>query len=295
MVLPPCASMPRPDISQKSGARMNHVDTKVQVSAAAGRETVTDGALMTMTVVGCGDAFGSGGRGHTCFFLQDAESGALAVDFGASAMTGWSRLGLSTNVLDAVVISHLHGDHFGGLPFLLLECQYVSQRKRPLLLAGPPGMRARLDALCEAMFAGMSRTQWLFPWEVIEIQPGVAHKVAGFEIVSREVLHPSGAPSTCLRINGANGSFAYSGDTSWVDSLYQAACGADLFVVECYSGERAIPYHIDWPVLKSNLPALNAARIAVTHFGRTAFSHVQDMRDHGLIILEDGLKLDIAS
>lgn len=274
---------------------MNHVDAKAQFSSAARAEPAAAAALMTMTVVGCGDAFGSGGRGHTCFLLQDVKSGVIAIDFGASAMTGWNKLGLSTNTLDAVVISHLHGDHFGGLPFLLLECQYVSHRTRPLLLAGPPGMRARLDALCEAMFAGMNKTQWHFPWEVIEIQPGHAQRVAGFDIVSREVRHPSGAPSTCLRVNGANGAFAYSGDTSWVDALREAADGADLLVVECYSGERAIPYHIDWPVLKSNLPGLNAARVAVTHFGRTAFAHADDMRSLGLIVLEDGLKLDIVS
>lgn len=244
--------------------------------------------VMKLSVVGSGDAFGSGGRGNTCFRLDDARAGVIAVDFGASAIVAWNGQGFSTNDLDGVVISHLHGDHFGGLPFLLLECQFVAMRTRPLVIAGPPGLRARLEMLCEAMFPGMTANRWNFPWDVLEITPRESVRISGFEVLTREVRHPSGAPATCVQVRGTSKTFVYSGDTAWLDVLVEAADGADLFVVECYSGVRAIPNHIDWPALKANLPKLKARAIAVTHLGRSALALADEMRAEGLRVLCDG-------
>ena len=69
---------------------------------------------MKVTVVGSGDAFGSDGRSHTCFRL-DVLNRCVLVDFGASAIVAWQRLKLDLDDIDAVVLTHLHGDHFGGM------------------------------------------------------------------------------------------------------------------------------------------------------------------------------------
>lgn len=269
---------------------------KALMSAAAverGRQdgeplAAMDQAVMKLSVVGSGDAFGSGGRHHTCFRIDDAKAGVIAVDFGASAIVAWNARGFSTNDLDAVVISHLHGDHFGGLPFLLLEAQFVALRTRPLVIAGPPGLRSRLEMLCEALFPGMTANRWSFAWDVMEITPRVPVQISGFEILTREVRHPSGAPATCVQVRGTSKTFVYSGDTAWLDVLVEAADGADLFVVECYAGERPIPNHVDWPALKANLPRLNARAVAVTHLGRSALAVTDELRAAGLRVLGDG-------
>jgi len=255
-------------------------------------ESQAPGVGMRMSVVGCGDAFGSGGRSHACFRL-DAQGRTLVVDFGASAMVAWSRLGMATDDIDAVVVSHLHGDHFGGLPFLLLECQFVSRRARPLTLAGPPGLKSRLEALCEALFPGMTRNAWTFPLDVREIEPGQETELAGFAVLSAEVRHPSGAPATALRVSAGRRVFAYSGDTQWVEVLEQISAGADLFVCECYSGEVAVPNHIDWPTLRARMGGLSARAVMATHLGRTALKLVDEMRAAGLRVAEDGQSFDL--
>ncbi len=150
-------------------------------------------SMMKVTAIGVGDAFGTGGRFHTCWRL-DADGHTFCVDFGASSIVGWSRTGRPTTDIDGVVISHLHGDHFGGLPFLLLESQFVSRRSKPLLIAGPPGIKARLETLCEAMFPGSSKIAWSFPLEVREIAPGEPQQLPGFSFLSVEVQHPSARP-----------------------------------------------------------------------------------------------------
>src|SRR6201981_2566474 len=122
---------------------------------------------MRLTIVGCGDAFGSGGRFNTCFFLETAK-GTLLVDFGASSLVALKAHGLDPNAIDAILLSHLHGDHFGALPFLLLDAQFLARRERPLLIAGPPGTRARLDQLLEGFFPKQTPNKSGFSWKGIE-------------------------------------------------------------------------------------------------------------------------------
>lgn len=219
---------------------------------------------MKVTIVGCGDAFGSGGRSHTCFRL-DAGGRTLLVDFGAAAIVAWNRAGFATSDIDAVIVSHLHGDHFGGLPFLLLQCQFVERRRKPITFLGPPGLRARLDMAIEVFFPGTGAMAWTFDWSVVEIVPGEHSEIAGFTLQSLEVDHPSGAPATGLRVTAGGRTFAYSGDTSWTETLIDIAAGSDLFIIECYSAGRPVPGHIDWPTLDANRARLATCRLMLTH------------------------------
>lgn len=247
---------------------------------------------LTLTIIGCGDAFGSGGRSHACFRLAIGGRG-LFLDFGASALNALKKQGLSSADIDTVIVSHLHGDHFGGLPFLLLDCQFVARRTRKLLLAGPPGLRARLEMALEAFFPGSSAMHWTFPWEVQEIAPGLTVNIEGFRVTPFEMLHPSGAPPLGLRLEGHGRILAYSGDTGWTDALLPLADGADLLIIECYSGEAAIANHIDWPTLHARLDALKARRILVTHLGESALAISAQMRAAGCHVAFDGCVLDL--
>src|SRR5262245_46863165 len=218
---------------------------------------------MRLTVVGSGDAFGSGGRFNTCFFVETAK-GKLLVDCGASALVALKARGIDPLLIDGIVLSHLHGDHFGGLPFLLLDGQFLARRERPLIIAGPPGTRARIDALLEVFFPKSTANKWRFPWEVMEIAVGKPADVLGHSVTTTEVVHFSGAPSTALRISDGRSVFAYSGDTEWVESLLAVADGADLFVCECYGYSGRLTGHVSWEILKPRLPDLRARRIMVT-------------------------------
>jgi ribonuclease BN (tRNA processing enzyme) len=111
--------------------------------------------------------------------------------------------------------------------------------------------------------------------------------------VSTEVVHPSGAPSTALRISKNGSLFAYSGDTGWTDRLIAVADGADLFTIECSSGEARLPHHLDWPTLKANLSRLRAKRVAVTHMGDSALARIPEIRAAGVHVTYDGEIVDL--
>ncbi len=246
---------------------------------------------MKLTIVGCGDAFGSGGRLNTCFFLETAK-GTLLVDCGASALPALKGQALDPNRIDGIVLSHLHGDHFGGLPFLLLDGQFLARREKPLLIAGPPGTRARLDAALEVFFPKSSGSKWRFRWEVIEIAVGVESDVLGHSLLTAEVIHGSGAPSTALRLSDGKTIFAYSGDTEWTDALLAVARDADLFVCECYGYGGRIAGHMTWEILKSRLADLCARRVMATHMNPTVLARLDEIKAAGVLIAADGTVIE---
>jgi ribonuclease BN (tRNA processing enzyme) len=247
---------------------------------------------MRLTIVGSGDAFGSGGRFNTCFWLETAKA-TLLVDCGASSLVAMKARGLDHGQVDGIILSHLHGDHFGGLPFLLLDAQFLNRRERPLLIAGPPGTRARLDAALEVFFPRATANRWRFSWEVMEIAVGQPTDVLGHTVTTTEVVHYSGAPTTALRLSDGEKLFAYSADTEWTEALLSVADGADLFICECYGYAGRLTGHLTWEVLGKRLAEMRARRIMITHMNPTMLARLDEVRSAGVLIAEDGAVIEI--
>lgn len=247
---------------------------------------------MRVTILGSGDAFGSGGRFNTCFLLETAKA-VLLVDCGATSLVALKVRAIDPNDIDGIVLSHLHGDHFGAIPFLLLDAQFLARRERPLLIAGPPGTRARLDAALEVFFPRSTANKWRFSWKVMEIELDQPTDVLGHAVTTTEVLHYSGAPSTALRLSDGVSLFAYSGDTEWIDALIGVARDADLFIAECYGYSGHLTGHLTWEEIKARLPELRARRIMLTHMNPTMLAHLDEVRAAGVLVAEDGLVLKI--
>ena len=246
---------------------------------------------LTLRGVGCGDACGSGWRLHTCFHL-DAGSTRVFVDFGATSLYGLQRLGIDACAVDAIVLSHLHGDHFGGLPFLLLHSQFVSCRGRPLVIAGPPGVEARVRAAQEVLFPGSSRNELCFDLVFQELPVDGKTEVAGISVETFEVSHPSGAPSLALKLSGGGRTFAYSGDTELTETLVDVARGADLFICESYAFEKPIPYHVEYVDIVAARERLKAGRIMLTHLGPEALARRGEF-DPSFLVAEDGMVVEV--
>ena len=161
-------------------------------------------------------------------------------------------------------VSHLHGDHFGGLPFLILDGQF-SRRTRPLAVVGPPGTATRLADTMECLFPGSSTTPRRFAVEVTELAPGTSRTLCGVAVRAWEADHPSGAPALLLRLDLAGKTIAYTGDTAWTGAIAEAAADADLLIAEAYYRDKHIPYHLRLADLHAHLDQLTARRIILTH------------------------------
>ena len=188
-----------------------------------------------------------------------------------------------------MLLTHLHGDHFGGLPFLILDGQF-SRRTRPLVVAGPPGTRARVEGAMEVLFPGSSRVERRFAVEFVELVERAASRIGPATVTPFAAAHASGAPSYALRVEYGGKVIVYSGDTEWTESLVEATRGADLFICEAYFFERKIKFHLDYATLRDQRKRLECSRIILTHMsqdmlGRLAESELESASDGQVIVL----------
>lgn len=247
---------------------------------------------MRLTVVGCGDAFGSGGRLQTCYHVEAARTRFL-IDCGATTLIGLSRLGIDPNTIPTIFISHLHGDHFAGLVWWLVHAQHVVKRTVPLTVVGPEGIEARFTVAAEALFSGSTGVQRRYDLGFVELAKETPTDVDQVRVTPFEAKHPSGAPSYALRFEVDSKVLSFSGDSEWVDSLVPAGQGADLYIIECYQFDGAPRFHLSWKTIEAHLGRIGAKRIMLTHMAEPMLARRGEVTDPRVVLAEDGLVLDI--
>lgn len=247
---------------------------------------------MRLTVIGCGDAFGAGSRLQTSFCVRSGPSTFL-IDCGATTLIGMQRLGLDTNAIDTVFVSHLHGDHFGGLPWLLIEAKYMSKRTRPLVVTGPKGIEARFTVAAEALYPNSTIAERGFDLVFVEYEERKPLEVKGVTVTPFEVHHPSGAPPYALRFDVDGKVIGFTGDTGWVEVLCDVARDADLFISECYQYDMTLPIHLDYKTINANYEKLGAKRVLLTHMGEAMIAEAGKVDGSRYIVAEDGMTLDL--
>jgi ribonuclease BN (tRNA processing enzyme) len=237
--------------------------------------------------IGSGDSFGNGGRFQTCI-LVEGDDYRFLIDCGATSLVALKRAGVDPGSIDAVLLTHFHGDHCGGVPYLILEGQFT-KRERPLVIAGPPGVRDRMTAVFEAALPTSSRTQQRFAVSYLELG-AEATRVGPLDVVALPVAHlPETAPHG-LRVRLGGHVVAYTGDTEWCDALPQLAEGADLFIAEAYSFEKRIPQHLSHAALVAHRDELRAKRVVLTHAGRETLDRSSEL---GWQLADDGTTIEL--
>jgi ribonuclease BN (tRNA processing enzyme) len=218
-----------------------------------------------VTFLGSGDAFAGGGRFQACLYL-DGGAEPLLLDCGVTSLIALKRSGIDPASIGWVALSHLHGDHFGGLPWLILDGQF-GKRTKPLVIVGPHGTRERVEQTFESLYPGTAGAERPFETSFIEFHERVPADLGSCRITAYPVRHTPATAPHALRVEYAGKVIAYSGDTEWTDTLIEASAGADLFVCECNFFETKAPGHLDYGTLKEHLPELTAKNIVITHMG----------------------------
>jgi ribonuclease BN (tRNA processing enzyme) len=253
---------------------------------------VTQGAAIKLTIVGCGDAFGSGGRLQTGYHV-DLGPHRFLIDCGATSLIGLDKLGLDPNGISTIFLSHLHGDHYSGLVWWMMHAQHVAKRADPLTIIGPPGVEDRVLQTAELMFPGSTKIDRRYPLIFKECRAGEPLVEGPVTMTAFEVSHPSGAPSHALRFEMSGKVLSFSGDTEWVEALVQVGAGADLYIAECYAFEGPTRYHTSWKTLEANLPRITAKRIMLTHMNASMLARRHEINRPNILLAEDGLVVEV--
>lgn len=256
---------------------------------------------MKLTFIGSADAFNSGGRGHSCYWLDGATDEPVIVDFGGTALMQMRALGRDPNELGAVVLTHLHGDHFGGLPFLQIHLTFVAQRTRPLTILGPEGTQERVTDLLGIVYGKSIAEHTRFDINYVEIAPGDSADLLGSRWQAFSAVHLAPPDQAlCLRVTGSDGSIvAFSGDTEPCDGLIDCAHDADLLVAECTGMLPPMGAHTTWDQWPDLLGRLEAKRIALTHLGESVRDELPAILAAGGLpgppveLADDGLMIDV--
>ncbi|HCS68775.1 MAG TPA: MBL fold metallo-hydrolase [Rhodospirillaceae bacterium] len=244
---------------------------------------------MQVSVIGCGDAFGSGGRFNTCFLLHHGEERAL-IDCGASSLVALKKQGIDPDTIGTVTITHLHGDHFGGLVFFLREATLMKRRKRALLLAGPEGFVDRLKTAMETFFPGGWIDAPPFGLTLIEYEGEKELVLGPLTVKPFRVRHACGAPPYALRITFGGRTVAYTGDTEWVETLCDLGADADLFICEAYFFSRPINKHLSYETVAARLIDIKPKRLLLTHLNEDMLHRLADVLHD---VAEDGMVIDL--
>ena len=243
--------------------------------------------MVQLKVIGCGDAFGSGGRLNTCFYLKTEATGFL-IDCGASSLPGIKHYGISVDDIDSIVITHFHGDHYGGVPFLLLDAA-VYRRKKKLQIISPPGGKQRISALLNLLYPGTPVLEKL-DVEFLEYAKDKVLTTEHLSVQAFPVIHSEEALPHAVRVKVSGKVIAYSGDTSWTDALLPLSVQADLFICECNFFSTNVKGHMNYMELEKRLSSFSCKRMLLTHFDNEMLDRLDELK---IGYLSDGMELMI--
>ena len=243
-----------------------------------------------VTILGTGDAFCSGGR-HQSGYLIDTGRKRFLLEAGPAILATLKTHRIHADSLDVIVISHLHGDHFAGLPFLFLEFMYERPLKHQLVIAGPPRLEQRTWVLMRTMYPGFDLAQIKRKLKFVTLRPGEIQRIAGARVSAIRSPHTNPDVSLSVKLDLGSAKVVFSGDTGWNEELLDFSAGANLMICECtYYESSQFQFHINYPELRRNRDRFNVGRMILTHIGREVIERAPDI---DMEVAFDGMKLEI--
>ena len=239
---------------------------------------------MKLHILGCGDAFGNGGRNQSGY-LVEATDRLFLMDCGPTSLLAMKGLGFDPSRLDAIFLSHLHGDHFGGLPFFFISYLYEHPRQQPLSIAGPPGTDERVHELFGLMYGGE-----LPPIGFHILHPDKSELIAGIRVFPFRVPHQLNAISLGLKISYEGKQILFSGDSAWTDLFLSHARDVDLFLCECSFYDQPTANHLSYKKLKGYRSRLECKKLVLTHLGEEMLKRREELE---ITCAEDGMTIEI--
>ena len=227
---------------------------------------------------------------NTCFMVDSIDSRFL-IDCGATSLVAMNRCGVDPNSIDMILLTHLHGDHFGGVPFLLVHAHSASKRDRPLMIVGPRTTEQRIMESLAVLYPGAEKNPWRFDLRFEEYEVEQEWHSDTISVMAYQAAHKAGeGPACALRVTVDGKTVTYSGDGNWSEGLAKAASGADLFIAEAHFFDKQVKFHMNLVTLMEHLDEIAPKRLILTHMDEDMLERVKSL---DLESAEDGKTIEI--
>jgi len=221
---------------------------------------------MRVTFLGVGEACDE--HYSNTSILVETRAGAaprsLLLDCGFSAAHSYFAHSSAAEALDAVWISHFHGDHFFGAPLLMLRFWEMGRRK-PLYFLGQQGLAEKLSQAMDLAYPGF-RSRLAYPLHFQEMEPGKPEPFLGLTWQTAENGHST--RDLAIRIDDGVHSLFYSGDGKPTAGTESLAAGCDLVIHEAYELGAPPPGHGSIEGCLEFARRTRTRRLAIVHVQR---------------------------
>jgi ribonuclease Z len=252
---------------------------------------------MEITVVGSGTVVPRAKRRQSCVVVE-AGGETLVFDLGSGAVRGMLRADLDPFAVDRVFVTHFHPDHTVDLVSLLFSIKYGAheERNRPLHLTGPEPFERFWSSVTEVW------GEWMvgdYPMEVTELShvcPSPLELPGGRLSWAPAEHRPE---SIAYRLDSEDGSFVYTGDTEYSESVVELSRGAHTMLIECsFPDESPVPGHLTPGGVARMASEAGVGRVVLTHLYPAAEAldlPAEVGRGYGgeVIVARDGLKFSL--
>lgn len=225
----------------------------------------------TLYVAGSSSAVPRPGRANSGYLLR-SQGCTLAIDFGTGA---FSRLRerLEPTQLDAVIISHMHADHFFDLVPLRYALRYEMQRAQPLPIYLPPGGIEIAKTIGNPLKEDADFYEGVLALH--EYSPDRPLTIRECTIGFTPTVHY--IPAYAMRIDAGAGVLGYSADTAPCDQVPELVRGADLFLCEAALGaggkENGQRGHLNAHEAGEMARRAGVRHLVLTHYSAKAHPH----------------------
>ncbi len=256
--------------------------------------------MIQLTFLGSGNAFNHLGLGHQSILLRYVNDNEkicdVLLDCGPTAIQSLIKEGKNPNTVQAVFLTHFHGDHAGGLPFLFLHRKYMPQARDSVLhVIGGKGLQHRVMLYLEASYPTLK--DWIKEESSVtfhEITDVTTRQQLPFLDLSFEVIPiPHEIESLGYRVHVNEKIISLTGDTKPTSTLSRLADEATVFITECSTMKPIPADHVSWEWIKVQLPKWTASWIVFNHYAEDVWNARNHLMasDRRIILAQDGLKL----
>jgi ribonuclease BN (tRNA processing enzyme) len=196
---------------------------------------------MKIKFIGVGEAFDEE-LSNTSIWVRAAGScneSSILLDCGFTAPSSFWKSCRDPDNLDAIWISHFHGDHFFGLPALLTRF-WEMKRAKPLLILGQRGIEETVVQTVKLAYSSVM-DRLAYDIRFMTVEPGEVVQAAG--AAWRSAVNGHSQRDLAVRIEAGGKALFYSGDGLSTDETLLLAHGADLVIHEAFRLEAEIPGH----------------------------------------------------